>query len=254
MIKLVRPDKPLELTEELEKELIKEYKETESAVWRKEYITKPLLEMSYNKCCYCETKLGTQGRAMQIEHFHYKNKYPEEVVSWENLLPSCSQCNSNKSTLDTYEEPILNPCVDNPKDFLYLKNYMIRSKDNKLRSKGRLTIDQLELNNRERLINPRIDIADKMDYKLRDVHEKAIALSVRDDGKLYNKTKIVNTLRDILKMAQSEAEYSAFISTIILTDEDYIEIKNILQQKELWTKELDRLHNEADKIRLDTEK
>lgn len=253
MIKLIRPDKSTELTENVEKALVEEYKATGKSVWRKDYITKPLLDMSHNKCCYCETMLGTQARAMQVEHFHCKDIYPDEVVSWGNLLPSCSQCNSNKSTLDTKETPIIDPSVDEPKDYLYLKHYMIKSKDNTIGSKGRLTVDQLELNHRERLINPRIEIADKMNYKLSDIHEKAIALDLRSDGKLYNKSKIINTLHDILKMAQPESEYSAFMATIILTDEDYIETKEILKSKNLWTNELEKLHNEASKIKLDTE-
>lgn len=253
MIKLFRPDKPTELTEELEKALVEEYKLTGKAVWRKDYIIKPLLKMSHNKCCYCETMLGTQARAMQVEHFHCKDDYPEEVVLWENLLPSCSQCNSNKSDMDTKKIPIIDPSVDDPKDYLYLKYYMIKSKDNTIDSKGRLTVDQLELNHRERLINPRIEIADKMNYKLRDIHEKAVALDLRPDGKLYNKSKIINTLRDILKMAQPESEYSAFMATIILTDEDYIETKKILKNKNLWNDELEKLHGEASKIKLDTE-
>lgn len=254
MIKLTRPNKPSDLTTEVEKQLIKEYKETERAVWRKEYIVTPLLQMSHNKYCYCETMLGVQARPMQVEHYHCKDLYPDEVVKWENLLPSCSQCNSNKSTLDTYKNPIIDPSADDPKDYLYLKCFMIRSKDNAIGSKGRLTVDQLELNNRDRLITPRIKIACEMNYKLTDIHEKALTLNSRDDGKLYNKTKIVNTLVDILKMAQPDAEYSAFMSTIILTDEDYIETRNILKNKNLWTDELEILHNCAAKIKLDTEK
>ncbi len=254
MIKLTRPKKPSDLTAEVEKQLIKEFKETGKSVWRKGYITVPLSNMSHNKCCYCETMLGEQARPMQVEHYHCKDLYPDEVVKWQNLLPSCSQCNSNKSTLDTYETPIIDPSVDDPKDYLYLKNYMIKSKDNTLTSKGRLTIDRLELNHRERLVTPRIEVADKMYYKLIDIHEKAVVLNSRDDGKLYNKTKIINTLVDILKMAQPDAEYSAFMSTIILTDEDYIETRNILKNKNLWTDELETLHNFAAEIKLDTEK
>lgn len=254
MIKLNRPEKPSDLTPEVEKQLVKEYKDTGKSVWRKDFITTPLLEMSHNKCCYCETMLGAQARSMQVDHYHCKDSYPDEVVTWENLLPSCSQCNSNKSTLDTHNTPIINPSVDNPKDYLYLKCYMIKSKDNTIGSKGRLTVDQLELNHRERLVNPRIKIASEMYYKLADIHEKAIALSSREDGKLYNKTKIINTLVDILKMAQPDAEYSAFMATIILTDEDYMEIQNILKNMELWTDELETLHNCANEIKLDTEK
>lgn len=254
MIKLNRPDKPSDLTTEVENQLVEEYKNTGKPVWRKDYITTSLLEMSHNKCCYCETILGVQARSMQVEHYHCKDLYPDEVVKWENLLPSCSQCNSNKSTLDTYETPIIDPTVDNPKDYLYLKCYMIKSKDNTIGSKGRSTVDQLELNHRDRLVTPRIKIASEMNYKLTDIHEKAIALNSREDGKLYNKSKIINTLVDILKMAQSDAEYSAFMATIILTDEDYIEIKNILNNKGLWTNELETLHNCAAEIKLDTEK
>lgn len=131
---------------------------------------------------------------------------------------------------------------------------MIKSKDNTLESKGRLTIEQLELNHRERLVNPRIEIADKMCYKLNDIHEKTVVLNSRDDGKLYNKTKIINTLVDILKMAQPDAEYSAFMATIILTDEDYIETRDILKTKSLWTDELEALHKCANEIKFDIEK
>lgn len=252
MIKLIRPDKPSELTEEVEKQLIKEFNTTGKSVWRKEYITTPLLEMSHKKCCYCETLLEVQARPMQVEHYHCKDLYPNEVVKWENLLPSCSQCNSNKSILDTYKTPIIDPCVDNPRAYLYLKHYMIKSKDNTIGSKGRLTVDELELNHRDRLVTPRIKISCEMNYKLADIHKKAIDLNSRKDGKLYNKSKIINTLVDILKMAQPDAEYSAFMATIILTDEDYIETKNILKNKGLWTDELESLDNCAAEIKLDT--
>lgn len=131
---------------------------------------------------------------------------------------------------------------------------MIKSKDNAIGSKGRLTVDQLELNHRERLVTPRIKIASEMNYKLTDIHEKAIALNSREDGKLYNKSKTINTLVDILKMAQPDAEYSAFMATIILTDEDYLETKSILKSKKLWTDELETLHICAAEIKLDTDK
>ena len=45
MIMLNRPDKPSDLTPAVEKQLIEEYKKTEKSVWRKDYITTPLLEM-----------------------------------------------------------------------------------------------------------------------------------------------------------------------------------------------------------------
>ena len=146
----------------------------------------------------------------------------------------------------------MNPVEDNPREYLYLKHYMIKSKDNSLESKGRRTVEELELNHRERLLNPRLQIAETMGYKLRDIHEKAIALKKRTDGKLYNKSRIVNGMNDILKMAQPDAEYSAFMATIILDDEDYVETQKILKELRLWNEELEELHKRADDIKLDT--
>lgn len=70
----------------------------------------------------------------------------------------------------------------------------------------------------------------------------------------YNKTKILNGIRDILLMAQSDAEYSAFMATIILNDDDFIETKNILIKLGLWSEELDTLHKNAEVLKLDTNK
>lgn len=252
MIRLIRPEKPKELTLEVEEALVEEFKRTKKSVWREPYIVETLNKMSHEKCCYCETKLGTQSRAMQVEHFHYKEKYPDEVVSWDNLLPSCQQCNSNKGTYDTIEDgEIIEPTIDDPRDYLYLKHFMIRSKDNRIGSKGRNTVDLLDLNNRKRLINPRIQIADTMRKTLENIHKMALVLVHRTDGKQYNKTRIRNGIKDILEMAQPDAEYSAFMATIILTDEDYKETKDILKSLGLWDLELEELATIAETLKLD---
>lgn len=46
MIKLELPEKPAELTPEKERELVEKFKADGSAVWKKSYITKPLLAMT----------------------------------------------------------------------------------------------------------------------------------------------------------------------------------------------------------------
>lgn len=249
MIKLVRPDKPKKLQEN-EKMLTEEYKKTGKPVWRNPYITQPLLEMSHGKCCYCETELKTQAKNMQVEHYHYKDGYPDEVVDWDNLLPSCSQCNSNKGTHDTKKDgEIINPTIDDPRDFLYLQCFMIKSKDNRLNSKGRLTVELLDLNNRERLINPRIKIAVEIDKKMQDIHKMMWAFSNRNDGKQYNKNRIMNGILELLKMAQPESEYSAFMATVLWNNKNYMETKELMKENALWTIEMQRLHDEMDKIR-----
>ncbi|MGB8452746.1 MAG: hypothetical protein WCD89_10465 [Anaerocolumna sp.] len=250
MIKLERPDKPSELSKEKMKDLTETYKKTGKAVWRENYIVKKLNEMSHDKCCYCELKLNVQSREMQVEHYHYKDKYVDEVVEWKNLLPSCKQCNSNKGIWDTVVDPIINPTDQNPKDFFYLKFYMIKSKDNDRNSIGYKTIELLDLNNRKRLVNLRIELADAMFNKLADTYDKLETYKFNKSNTRL-KNKIIKTIKDILSMAQPDSEFSAVIATMLLNYEDYIEIKDSLNDLELWDEELEKLHNNSNRIKFD---
>lgn len=233
----------------LTKEFIADKSKT---VWRKPYIVQPLKTMSHCKCCYCEISLIEQSREMHVEHFHYKDKYMEEVVMWDNLLPSCRQCNSNKGTTDTYSEPMLNPTIDNPKEYLYLNMFMIKSKDNRVNSKGKNTVDILELNNRERLVNPRIKISCEIDEKLNSINEIGSEYKNGQNITTRTRNKIVNGIKGILRLAQPSQEFSAFMSTIILNSDDYIEITNVLKSLGLWDDELQELHSKCENIKFET--
>ncbi len=129
MIKLIRPPAPDRLTPETVKELTEEFKsDSNKTVWNKDYIKKALLEMSHNKCCYCECKIDEESKYLEVEHFHPKSIYKDEVVVWDNLLPSCKRCNGRKGDRDTLKEPVINPAADEPKDHLWLKNYTFKNK------------------------------------------------------------------------------------------------------------------------------
>lgn len=255
MIKLVRPEKPEELTDDKVRELTNKFiKDKTKAVWRENYIVESLNNMSHNKCCYCEILLTEQSREMHVEHFHYKDKYFNEVVMWDNLLPSCRQCNSNKGTTDTKSEPMIDPTKDNPKEYLYLNMYMIKSKDNSVNSKGKNTVEILELNNRERLVNPRIKISCRLDEKLNLLLEIANEYKNGQNILTRRKNRIVNGVKDILRMAQTDQEFSAFMSTVILNNDDYIELANVLKDLGLWDDELQTLHNNSNELKFDTSK
>lgn len=86
MIQLQTIPKPIELTSKVVQELTTLYKQDGTLVWQQRYIKKALLDMSYNKCCYCECNIIEESNYLEVEHFHPKNLYPDEVVSWENLL------------------------------------------------------------------------------------------------------------------------------------------------------------------------
>ncbi|SCY77258.1 HNH endonuclease [Butyrivibrio sp. INlla14] len=247
MIKLSRIDAPIELSDDIVKKLTEEYKlDNKKAVWRKPYITGSLLKMSHCKCSYCETKLGEEGKYMEVDHYHPKNKYPDEVVMWDNLIPSCGRCNSNKSTCDTYLEPIINPYVDNPKEYLYMENYRIKSRNNN--KLGRKTIDVLYLNDMEGLILPRFKIGNAVQEKLGSI------LDVFDEYKrnpnFSRRNKIVNATKELLKEAREDSEYASLVATVLLQDDNYILLKERLKSANLWDDELKTLDKNAIKIAL----
>lgn len=243
MIKIKRTAKPTELTDEIRDALTKQYKTTNEAVWNKPYIKKALLEMSHNKCAYCELKLSEEGKFLQVEHFHCKKLYPNEVVIWENLLPSCNRCNINKSSHDTISEPIINPCNDNPSDYLYMENYRIKSKNHN--SLGQTTIDILYLNESESLVLPRFNIGNKVLDKIETIHELLISYANGTENSTRRKNKIINSLKELLRLAKPDKEYSATISTVIMSDDIYDSIKQTLLTLSLWDQELETLHNDA---------
>lgn len=88
MIKLELPEKPAELTPEKERELVEKFKADGSAVWKKSYITKPLLAMTNNKCAYSEQALNQESAYMEVDHFKHKNLYQDEVAGEPDQIDS----------------------------------------------------------------------------------------------------------------------------------------------------------------------
>jgi uncharacterized protein (TIGR02646 family) len=123
-------------------------------------VTATLAEMFHGKCAYCETSYDA-GQPMDVEHWRPKAQvecvegpptkpaYYWLAASWENLLPSCIDCNRRRKQTDvltgkerlagkadqfpldagstratapgqeTGEVPLLlNPCDDEPEAFL----------------------------------------------------------------------------------------------------------------------------------------
>lgn len=251
MIKLKRPDKPIELTDEVKERLTNEFKDTGKSVWREKYIVDALNHMSNNKCCFCETKLNIEGKAMQVEHFHHKAKYPDEVVEWDNLLPSCGRCNTNKGTHDTKEEPIINPTIQEPKEYLYLKNYTVKSK-NKCKL-GLDTIRVLYLNDSTGLVQARFRICEAVRCKIEDIEELLSTCGQSQEIPTRRKNKIVNGIKDILRCAQPSEEYSAVVANAIIKDETYQDIKKKLIELGFWDSELEELEKVSIEIMFDSE-
>lgn len=250
MIKVKRIKKPKELTDKKQRQLTEEFKrDKHKQVWNKKYIRKRLLKECNGKCVYCEVKIGGD-RDMQIDHFHYKNKYEEEVVLWENLNPSCQHCNRNKSSHDTYLYPIINPFEQNPQDYFCVREYRYYSKNDEVEEIVRTTIDVLGLNDTREIVANRFQIGNELLEKMQQLHDLAEEKESSLCSNVRIKNRVLNGLKNLLILGTKEEEYSAFMATAIKNDIYYKKLKILLTKLELWNNELQELDKKVDEVKL----
>ena len=77
--------------------------------WARPEVREALLALGHGKCAYCETPVAASG-AMELEHFRPKRRvtqangrvhpmhYAWLELDWDNLLPSCRDCNRLKGS------------------------------------------------------------------------------------------------------------------------------------------------------------
>lgn len=253
MIKIERIEKPKELTKEVQQKLTEEFKKNKKkSVWNQKYIRDKLLVESNNKCVYCECLIGKGYKEMHVDHFHYKDKYEDEVVDWNNLNPSCPYCNKNKSSHDTYEEPIINPFEQNPKNYFYLKHYRYYSRNDDVEKIVRTTIDVLGLNDTEEVVKLRFQQGETLIKTIEHIYELASENKKKLCSDTRNKNRVLRGCKNILNQGIKKAEYSAFMATIIKNDPYYIKLKSLLMELELWDKSLQALDDEVEEIKMQT--
>lgn len=152
-----------------------------SEVYADKTVKEQLLEDQHRKCAYCEqSKNGDFGC---VEHFRPKGGYDTYAnnslvkpgyywlaYEWDNLLFSCSECNTSckknhfplvdengrdilHRRISNEEPAIINPAEEDPGNFIEFSEYIVRPKliDGKENVKGRTTIDIFKLNERNDL-------------------------------------------------------------------------------------------------------
>lgn len=242
MLKLLRTQCPEKLIEEKDNGTQLYILKGEN-VWNKKYIKDALLEISYGKCAYCETKFDKPGNYMEVEHFYHKNKYKNKVLEWENLLPACKKCNGTKNDHDVGLEPIINPFLDNPQEHMYLKNYRLKGKD----ELGKTTIDVLNLNEREKMVKARFEIGNKVIEKLEEIHE---AIDEKIAFENSTRKRFLNRIKALLREGGPMQEYSVVVATTILEEKLYHLIKEKIMMNKCWDEEFQNLEGNIKKIAL----
>lgn len=244
MIKLTRGECPEELTQEVKEELTRLYAENnDRIVWKSPKIKQPLkdalTEMSHGKCAYCECLLDIEAKDVTIDHFLPKSTHPNKVVEWENLLPACLRCNRAKKD---QEDRIVNPCEDEPKQFLALdKVSTFRLKGIDEEGIGQATIRTVKLNDVDRVRVPR-----KLEWE--DIQERLqyIYSNLKEEYKERHRQQ----LAILMKKCVAQNSYSAVKAAHMLCDEMYVECKKILRANENWNEELEMLESQMQEIAL----
>ena len=237
MIKLELPVKPDRLTPEFQAAKTQEFISTGNSVWNIDWLKEAVFNMAFGKCCYSEIRLNEESKYMEVEHFHPKVPYTDEVMQWGNLFPASKKCNTTKGSHDTMAEPIVNPFVDNPKDFFLFKNYRYTPKN----EIAKRTIEVLALNDRDHFVNPRFRIGNEIIDLLEDYKENIDSI---DNNRKRN--RYISRLKSLLGQGNRKKVYSALISTTILSDENYIEIEKQLIERSLWDAEFKALKTELE--------
>lgn len=260
MIRITRSEPPIELNEAMVKKFTEKYmneleekkldkKQKLSSVWNQKYIKNALNKMSHYKCAYCETILDSSGNYMEIEHFYPKSLYPDKVVDWDNLLPSCKRCNINKGDHDPMKLPIINPSEDEPSKHLKVKLFRLIAKD----SVGESTIDLLELNDLEKLLQKRTLVYNQIYISLKEIFDN-LPNQAQDinESKFYKKSiKTRNCMVELLKQVQPDKNFSGILSSYFFKENEYDIIKEYLVKYNLWNEELIELEKIAKKITLE---
>jgi uncharacterized protein (TIGR02646 family) len=246
MIRINRVKAPAELNENEVKELTEIYKKDSSKpVWNQPYIKEALLGMSHNKCFYCERHYSSPGD-LAIEHFHPKGQYKEEVVNWDNLLLSCSRCNRNKGILDTKKFRIINPTEDDPRKYICLtKKYLLQGIDDN--GVGKFTIETLFKNDIWDMALEYMEIYHRIGKELADIKHAYT-------GNMTSgyKNKIIDRLIAILKYAQPNKPYCAAIATLIINDDNFQFLYELLKKDgEVLDRELEKLYDIAEECALE---
>lgn len=239
MIKLEKGKKPDYLSDDKVKELIEKFKVKSLSVWNHEEIKQALLESSHFKCAYCECELQIEDSYMEVEHFKCKSLYPEEVVNWDNLLPSCKRCNNKKGSLDVEIFPIINPYKEDPKEHLLIQDCRLYAKEGK-DSKGYNVIKKLALNDEERLTLARLMVSNQINSYIEDWIDN-----------IQNIDYVRNGMLKTLQLCQPDKPFSAFISSTMLRNKDTEIIKQTLIENNVWDEDMNEMYKTCQKIALD---
>lgn len=245
MIKLERNFTPVFFTPANVAALTKNYKaNNNNHVWQHKDVKDACLNLSDKKCAYCEVILNQKSTYLEVDHFKHKDKNPDDVIQWENILPSCRHCNGTKNDHDVVIEPIINPAIDNPADHLYLKAFRLKGRD----PLGDMTVEALNLNDSEHFVTERCKVGTFIAEQIEVAEEKLqnfMASPIPARKRILNKV-----IKALLNQCQKNSLFSAVSSATLHDSEEYATIRMVMITNDIWTTQFEELHLQSLALRL----
>ncbi len=133
---------------------------------------------------------------------------------------------------------------------MYIKNYRYYPKNNKVKAVARNTIDVLGLNDTEHVVRNRYEQGEAIINQIQNIYEFAVDNKEVLCSDIRKRNRVLRGCKNILRKGIKTAEYSAFIATILQTEKDYLELKSLLKNCDLWDEELQILDEETNKMRM----
>lgn len=248
MIKVERNFTPVFFRPTRVAELTQLYKSNNTHVWQNQNVKEACLMLGNNKCAYCEVILNQKSTYLEIDHFKHKDYYPDDVIEWNNLLPSCRHCNGTKSDHDVVVEPIINPAVDNPADYIYLKAYRLKGRN----PLGVMTVEVLNLNDSEHYVMERCKVGTFIEESIEKAEEKL--KNYLDSPIPARKRELNKIIRSLLNQCQKSALFSAVSSATLHDSKEYATIRSTMEALDIWSEQFEGLHQNSLALRLPTSK
>jgi uncharacterized protein (TIGR02646 family) len=217
-------------------------------------VVEALASLFHSKCAYCESVYAAT-QPVDVEHYRPKGAVvgergrPEKpgyywlAAEWENLLPSCIDCNrqrehgrgrlSGKANLFPLEDPrerarrpgdeakerplLLNPCADDPAQHLeFLEGGLVRAAlaGKRESAKGQSSIEVYGLR-RPGLVRARKALELKIRARLKHVAELAAALDAGQGDRAQLEEWIREAIEELKGYTRPQEPYAAMARALI---------------------------------------
>jgi len=154
---------------------------------------------AFGKCVYCEARIPVG----ETDHFRPVVGFPAEIVMWVNLLLACKECNTNKGSYYSDQEPLINPSIDDPLDDIFFFGPMAHPRNGS--AKGLRTIQRLRLE--------RIELFQARAERIRKLRPLIQEWRLQQEGPTKELLKAT-----ILEEAGADREYSALVRTYLFQE------------------------------------